>query len=346
MARILVVDDEKDLQDLIRQKFRKKIKNEEYSFLFALNGREALETIDANHDIDIVLSDINMPEMDGLTLLSNLKERNELLKTVIVSAYGDMKNLRVAMNRGAFDFVTKPIDFEDLELTIQKTLEHVDSLRRTISALKENNIMKLYVDDTVLNFMSGKEFESAISGNELINASVAFIDICKFTSISEQIKPDELVNLLNTYFEVIVKEILDHDGYVDKFIGDAVMAVFRGDQHEMNAAKCALAIRNDIERLESNPLGLNYSPQVSIGINSGEMVSGNIGSSSLKRLDYTVLGDVVNTAQRLQSAAEDGQILVNAHVNEIVNEVVKTNHIGAKPLKNKANPVELFEILH
>ena len=345
MARILVVDDEKDLQDLIRQKFRKKIKNEEYSFLFALNGREALETIDANHDIDIVLSDINMPEMDGLTLLSNLKERNELLKTVIVSAYGDMKNLRVAMNRGAFDFVTKPIDFEDLELTIQKTLEHVDSLRRTISALQENNIMKLYVDDTVLNFMSGKEFESAISGNELINASVAFIDICKFTSISEQIKPDELVNLLNTYFEVIVKEILDHDGYVDKFIGDAVMAVFRGDQHEINAAKCALAIRKDIEKLESNPLGLNYSPQVSIGINSGEMVSGNIGSSSLKRLDYTVLGDVVNTAQRLQSAAEDGQILVNAHVNEIINEVVKTNHIGAKPLKNKANPVELFEIL-
>ncbi len=345
MARILVVDDEKDLQDLIRQKFRKKIRAEEYSFLFALNGREALEAIDANHDIDIVLSDINMPEMDGLTLLSNLKERNELLKTVIVSAYGDMKNLRVAMNRGAFDFVTKPIDFEDLELTIQKTLSHVDSLRKTIAAMKENNIMKLYVDDTVLNFMSGKEFESAISGNELINASVSFIDICKFTSISEQIKPDELVNLLNTYFEVIVKEILDHDGYVDKFIGDAVMAVFRGEGHEVNAAKCALAIRNDIEKMEANPLGLNYSPQVSIGINCGEMVSGNIGSTSLKRLDYTVLGDVVNTSQRLQSAAEDGQILVNEQMNEIIKSVLNTNNIGNKPLKNKANPVELFEVL-
>ena len=125
MARILVVDDEIDLQDLIRQKFRKKIKAEEYNFIFAMNGREALNAIDANDDIDLILSDINMPEMDGLTLLSNLKERNDLLKTVIVSAYGDMKNLRVAMNRGAYDFVTKPIDFEDLELTIEKTLTHV-----------------------------------------------------------------------------------------------------------------------------------------------------------------------------------------------------------------------------
>lgn len=345
MARILVVDDEEDLQDLIRQKFRKKIKSEEYSFLFAMNGREALETIDANRDIDLILSDINMPEMDGLTLLSNLKERNELLKTVIVSAYGDMKNLRVAMNRGAFDFVTKPIDFEDLDLTIQKTLDHVIALRKTIQAIKENDIMKLYVDDTVLNFMSGKEFETAMKGNELINASVAFVDICKFTSISEQIKPDELVELLNTYFEVIVKEILDHGGYVDKFIGDAVMAVFRGDDHPISASQCALAIKSKIEALPSNPNGLDYTPQVSVGLNCGEMVSGNIGSSSLKRLDYTVLGDVVNIAQRLQSAANDGQILVNNSMNDLISSKLNTQYIGEKPLKNKSDPQKLYEVL-
>ena len=314
-------------------------------FLFALNGREALETIDANDDIDIILSDINMPEMDGLTLLSNLKDRSEILKTVIVSAYGDMKNLRVAMNRGAFDFVTKPIDFEDLDLTIQKTLDHVFSLRKTIEAIKENDIMKLYVDDTVLNFMSGKEFETAIKGNELVNASVAFIDICKFTSISERIKPDKLVNLLNTYFEVIVKEILENNGYVDKFIGDAVMAVFRGDNHQLNAAKCALAVKKGMAEMEDNPHGLNYLPQVSIGINCGEMVSGNIGSSSLKRLDYTVLGDVVNIAQRLQSAADDGQILISEEMNESILGELKTEFIGTQSLKNKTSPVNLYKLV-
>ena len=123
MAKILVVDDETDLEVLIRQKFRKQIRNNEYEFLFAYNGKEALEQLDREPAVDLVLSDINMPEMDGLTLLSKLHELNPLLKAIIVSAYGDMDNIRTAMNRGAFDFVTKPINFEDLTITMEKTLQ-------------------------------------------------------------------------------------------------------------------------------------------------------------------------------------------------------------------------------
>src|SRR6056297_3436445 len=176
MTKILVVDDEEDLKVLIKQRFRQKIRQNEYDFVFAENGRHALEQLISHPDIDLVLSDINMPEMDGLTLLTKLHEQNSLLKSVIVSAYGDMENIRTAMNRGAFDFITKPIDFKDLEITIEKTIVHVTSLKKTLQAVKENNILRMYVDETVLNFMGGKEMEGSLFENETIEGTVAFID--------------------------------------------------------------------------------------------------------------------------------------------------------------------------
>ncbi|MCK9627480.1 MAG: fused response regulator/phosphatase [Bacteroidales bacterium] len=132
-VKIMVVDDEVDLEPLIRQKFRRQIRNEEYDFVFAHNGLEALSKLIEYPNIGLILSDINMPEMDGLTLLLKLKElKNPALKTVVVSAYGDMDNIRTAMNRGAFDFLTKPINFEDLEITINKTLEELELQRKSM----------------------------------------------------------------------------------------------------------------------------------------------------------------------------------------------------------------------
>lgn len=147
MTKILVVDDEPDLEALIRQKFRKKIKESEYEFFFAENGRDALEKLDKNTDVDLVLTDINMPEMDGLTLLSRLNDRNDFVKTVIVSAYGDMENIRTAMNLGAFDFITKPIDFQDLEITMVKTIKHILELKQTAETLRENDTLKIYLKE-------------------------------------------------------------------------------------------------------------------------------------------------------------------------------------------------------
>lgn len=132
--KILVVDDEPDVESLIRQKFRKKIRDKEYRFIFASNGVEALQKLQDDGDIDIVLSDINMPEMDGLTLLSQINDLNVRLKAVIITAYGDMDNIRTAMNRGAHDFLTKPIDFQDLEITINKTLQELSTLKQALKA--------------------------------------------------------------------------------------------------------------------------------------------------------------------------------------------------------------------
>ena len=136
--KILVVDDEPDLEVLIRQRFRKQIRDEELRFEFAQNGVQALQKLEEHLDVSVILSDINMPEMDGLTLLERIAERNNpSLKSVIISAYGDMENIRTAMNRGAFDFLTKPIDFADLELTLQKTMQQLELIRKGLKASDE-----------------------------------------------------------------------------------------------------------------------------------------------------------------------------------------------------------------
>ncbi len=136
-TKILLVDDEPDVEGMIKLKFRKQIRKGEYEFLFAENGEEALNKLNLHPDVDIVISDINMPKMDGLTLLNHLNRLDGLMKAIIVSAYGDMKNIRTAMNRGAYDFVTKPIDFEDLTITIEKTRHDIFEIRK-----KNNHIEK------------------------------------------------------------------------------------------------------------------------------------------------------------------------------------------------------------
>ncbi|RYY00976.1 MAG: adenylate/guanylate cyclase domain-containing response regulator [Gammaproteobacteria bacterium] len=344
MIKILVVDDEPDLESLIRQKFRKKIREEEYEFVFAPNGKIALEQMQVQPDISIVLSDINMPEMDGLTLLTQLGEKSPLTKAVMVSAYGDMPNIRTAMNRGAYDFVCKPVDFVDLEMTMEKTIRHVAQIQETLKAIKENNILRMYVDENVLSFMGTKEYEASLMANESIEATIVFIDICGFTAITENAPANTVVNLLNKYFDVMVREIIAQGGHIDKFIGDAVMAVFKGPHHLDNAVEASLNVRKEIEALPKE-LDETFSPKVAIGINSGEVVSGNIGSVNLRRLDYTSIGDVVNTAQRLQSAAQAGQIVISEDAYEKIKDSFQCGRLGEVTLKNKKAKAVIYEVI-
>ena len=140
-TKILLVDDEEDLDALVNQLFRRQIQTSQYEFIYVRGGNEALTAIEQHPDIAIVLSDINMPGMDGLTLLAELSERNPIIRTVMVTAYGDMDTMRAAMNRGAFDFISKPINGKDLEITIEKTIRQVNQLRET-AELKAVDEMK------------------------------------------------------------------------------------------------------------------------------------------------------------------------------------------------------------
>ena len=344
MTKILVADDETDLELLIKQKFRRQIREKEFEFVFAVNGADALDKLGQHQDINVVMTDINMPEMDGLSLLSRLKDFNPVIKAVIVSAYGDMDNIRTAMNRGAFDFICKPVNFDDLEITMRKTIRQVEQIKDTLKAIQENNILRMYVDESVLRYMNRKEYEQSLMSNEAVDATVAFIDICGFTRISETAPPGVVVTMLNQYFDVIVKEIIALDGYIDKFMGDAVMAVFRGDYHLDRAVDACLAVRTRVAAL-SEIKELSFRPRVTIGINSGEVISGNIGSASLRRLDYTVIGDVVNTANRLQGAAQAGQVVIPGSIYEKIKESFKCVKLGEFTLKNKAVPVEIYEVV-
>ncbi|MCF6223559.1 MAG: response regulator [Flavobacteriaceae bacterium] len=344
-TKILVVDDEEDLKILIKQRFRQKIRNNEYEFIFADNGRHALEQLVKHTDVDLVLSDINMPEMDGLTLLTKIKEQNALLKSIMVSAYGDMENIRIAMNRGAFDFITKPIDFKDLEITIEKTIAYVATIKKTLRAVKENNILKMYVDENVINFMGNKEMKSSLFDNEIIEGTAVFVDICGFTSISEKEPANKVVEMLNAYFDIMVKEIIKQEGTIDKFLGDSVMATFKGEYHIDRAIDACLNIRKVIDNANIG-IGIeSYKPHVSIGINSGDMIWGNIGSSTLKRLDYTVIGDAVNVAARLQSAANRGQILISDANYLKVKDSFNCKKVGKIAMKNKKLPLVVYEVL-
>ena len=139
---ILVVDDEPDLEALITQRFRKRIRSSELAFQFAGNGEEALAKLQADPSLDVMFTDINMPVMDGLTLLSRVREEHPLLRSVIASAYGDMPNIRTALNRGAFDFVTKPFDFEDLEITLNKAIG--ESVLRKQAAQDRDHLLGIH----------------------------------------------------------------------------------------------------------------------------------------------------------------------------------------------------------
>ena len=183
--KILVVDDEPDVEPLMLQRMRRHIRSGRYSFVFAQNGVEALEVLNSDPEIDMVVSDINMPRMDGLTLLSQIAELNPDLRAVIVSAYGDMKNIRTAMNRGAFDFVTKPLDFDDLQVTIERTLENMKAWKEALSSrdklvsLQRELDVASHMQQSILptQFPKGDDFETFGNMDPARNVGGDFFDV-------------------------------------------------------------------------------------------------------------------------------------------------------------------------
>lgn len=307
-AQILVVDDEPDLELLVRQKFRRQIRDGAYQFLFAGDGEEALAVIDANPGIDIVLSDINMPGMDGLTLLSRLKESPAQLRAVIVSAYGDMKNIRTAMNRGAFDFVTKPIDFDDLALTLERTLADLEALRavqrqRAEAERARANLARYFSPNLASHLADHPDVLEL--GGERRDLSFLFTDLAGFTPLAEALDAQLIVQLMNAYIGGLSAIVFEHGGTVHTVVGDAVYAMFGAPltqpDHAARAVACALAIDAFAQAFaaEKNAQGLAVGT-TRIGVNSGPAIVGNFGGELF--FHYTAYGDAINTAARLERA--------------------------------------------
>jgi PAS domain S-box-containing protein len=223
-AKILVVDDEPDLELLVTQKFRKQIRTQEYHLIFARSGVEAISKLRDAPDIDMVLSDINMPEMDGLTLLAKVNHINPIIKTVIVSGYGDMVNIRKAMNGGAFDFLTKPIDFQDLEITINKTLHHVQQLKET---------RRLQQEQEKLLRQQSLAFENIYDGIIITNGDGEIIDLNPIAQMmfgyskAEALGKPLGIIYRSSDFAVQTQQILDEIIHNDRFLDE--ISCFRRD---------------------------------------------------------------------------------------------------------------------
>lgn len=307
-ARILVVDDEADLETLIQQKFRRQIRDGAISFLFACDGVEALTMLEANQGVDLVVSDINMPRMDGLTLLQKLQESEEKLSTIIVSAYGDMSNIRTAMNRGAFDFLTKPIDFRDFETTIAKTIRHVeilrDARRRQAEAERAHASLCRFFSPNLADLLAS-DTDAIDLGGQRREIATLFTDIASFTALVETLEPDVLRPLLNDYLTGMTDIVFAYDGTVAKIVGDALHVLFGapGEQldHADRAVNCALALdeyaQSFRERWNKKGIALGVTR---IGGHAGPAIVGNFGGGRF--FDYTAYGDTINIAARLEVA--------------------------------------------
>jgi serine/threonine protein kinase/class 3 adenylate cyclase len=345
--KILVVDDEPDMTLVIQQRFRKQIQDSIYEFIFAADGEEALEKLRQHPDTDVVVSDLRMPNMDGLTLLSRVGEVHPLVKVIIVSAYSDMSNIRTAMNRGAFDFLVKPFSFADLQSTLEKTLKHVGQLRRMLRTTEENDVLRMFVNSGVVDRMlSAVRTPLGVAG-ERVESTVVFVDVKDFTRVTRSEQPEAGIQRLNANFEVIVPELTHRGGVVDKFVGDAVMAVFRGQGHLSRALEACLSARQQLRTLafrggEQSP----YTHGVSIGLDSGEVLTGSIGARAVGRLDYTVLGDVVNTAAALASQAGKDQILIREALGSRLEPGFEFLSCGTRQLPGTGGSVGVLEVVH
>jgi adenylate cyclase len=351
-ARILVVDDEPDLEALILQKFRHQIRDGAFSFLFAHDGVEALATLEANADIDLIVSDINMPRMDGLSLLAKLQENEDRVSTIIVSAYGDMPNIRTAMNRGAFDFVTKPIDFGDLETTITKTLRHVEFLRkareRQAAAERAHASLSRYFSPNLAQRLGSDPGAAELEGQRREIATL-FTDIANFTALVEALEPSTLGGLLNEYLTGMTDIVFAHDGTVAKIVGDALHVLFGapGDQsdHAARAVDCALALDEYAEafRERSNKKGVALGV-TRIGVHAGPAIVGNFGGGRF--FDYTAYGDTINVAARLEAANKQlgTRICVSATLADKVGGFCG-RPIGDLVLRGKTEALRAYEPL-
>ena len=349
-ATILVVDDEPDLEALVLQKFRRQIREGTVNFMFARDGIEALQSIEQHPQVDMVVSDINMPRMDGLSLLARLQEAEDKKSTIIVSAYGDMSNIRTAMNRGAFDFITKPIDFGDLEMTIDKTIRHVEMLRETrrrqTEAERAHASLSRYFSPQIASRLAASGDGMEVHWREL---ATIFTDITGFTSLVETATPEVLGELLSEYVGGMTDVVFAHEGTVAKIIGDAIQVLFNAPGDQPDYATRAIACARELDlwaeafRRRCKAKGVNFGA-TRIGVHAGPALVGNFGGSRF--FDYTAYGDTINAAARLEAANKflGTRICVSAAVANAA-ENFRGRAVGDLVLRGRSEPLRAYEPL-
>ena len=349
-AKILIVDDELELERLIKQRLRKKIVAKEIELIFARNGKEAIEKLQSTRPIDMVLTDINMPEMDGLTFLNKLREIDGTLKAVVISAYGDMKNIRTAMNSGAFDFITKPINFEDLAITINKTLKDVKEVRETLKRLQEAQLQLIQHEkmavlgqlvtgiaheiNNPLSCISGYSELSAEGVNNLIHHLRLYQE--KFPYPGEEIEQDAQQIKLEYFLTRLPKMLSVMSESTDRLvaISNSLRTFSRGDTDSKISVNIHEGIDSTLMILQHRLKGNNKRPEIQVVKEYGNIPPVTCYLGQLNQVFMNILANAIDACEESNQELTFDEIQLNPNVITIKTEVSEDNQKAIIKIKD------------
>jgi adenylate cyclase len=352
---ILYVDDEE--QNLISFKavFRR-----DYSIFTAISGEEAIHVLNSQ-DIHLIITDQRMPGMTGVEFLQKIIPEYPDVVRIVLTGYSDIEAIISAINKGqVFRYINKPWDETELRITIEnsrqvfqlqfKNKQLVEDLQNKVNELERTlRLFIRYVPEPVVK-KSLETAEGTIMEGELRKIAVLFCDLRRFTEISEEQSPKEVVSFLNTYYSIMSEPIRKYNGIVNQYVGDEIFAIFGAPVSfpdlERNAVFCALEMREKLQVL--NDLyrdRFHMELQFGIGINFGDVIAGNLGSED--RIDYSVTGDTVNAGKRIEMLSKNipNSILISETIYEPVRDLIEANSWGPVELKGKKEWMQVYEVI-
>jgi adenylate cyclase len=355
-VRLLVIDDEKDVEALFRGRFRSELRRGIYQMTFSTDPIQALRIVDESPDLEVLITDLNMPQMNGLELLAAVEKLRRPLKTIVLTAYNDLGNIRAAMMRGAFDFQVKPLDLEDLRATISKAAASVRELRageearRQARELAERNrrvedIFGRYVSEEVkAHLLASPE---GFQGSQRRTLTLLMADIRGFTRLAETLSPERVVQVLNSYLERATDVILSRNGTINEILGDGLLVFFGAPVSDANAAEDAVCAAIELQ-MAMNELNARHREQglpelaIGIGVHTGEVVVGTIGSR--RRQKYAAVGKHVNLVARIEAQTVGGQVLVSDATFREIGEIAHASSSFRARVKGYADPIIVHDV--
>jgi class 3 adenylate cyclase/CheY-like chemotaxis protein len=363
---ILLVDDEKQNLDSISM-----ILEKEYTIITARDGMEALERISsqpAGRDIHLIIADQRMPRLTGVGLFSQTKELLPDAVRILLTGFSDADAMINSINEGqVYKFLMKPIEPNDLRVTVKRCLEwrqlRLDNMQLVISLRKRVN----EVENLVVSFEKfvPRQFLNRIASEGIQNVkdfpigkaesgfvTILFADIRGFTNLSESMRPQEVLDFLNVLFGRLSDAVHHHHGFVDKFMGDAIMALFDSpdgeeDAQVHNAVRAALEMIASLDQFNIERAASGLLPvKIGIGIHTGPVIIGTVGVET--RMDLTVLGDSVNVAARLEQLNKDygTTVIVSSPTREIMadDSAYQWHELGCLPIRGRVAPMTMYEV--
>lgn len=342
MPKVLVVDDNKDNIDLVADI----LLMDGHEVVSAHDGLEGIERAQAETP-DLILLDVNMPLMDGFETCAQLKRdpQTKHIPVIMLTAQADVESRVKGLEAGADDYLTKPFSPRELSARVARTARSKavsDDLRVRQEQLRQT--FERFVASSIVDQLLSNPDQVRLGG-KLQPVTVLFADLEGFTSLSEQIEPTDLLQLLNSYHTFLSKIVMQYGGTIDKFLGDGLMALYntpvQQEDHVQRAVKTALHIQDELHWFHQD-FSDAYRLQVNFGIHTGPAVVGNVGSENL--MDFTAVGDTVNIAARLQGMADDGRILVSKAVYDEAADFIFGRSLGDFKVKGRRTAVSAYQI--